>query len=54
MTDTSLPGDEAIGLDLHELETFMAVARLGSFSLAAKQLHVTQPSVTGRIQRLEA
>ena len=47
-------GEEPIGVDLSELETFMAVAKLGSFSLAAQQMHVTQPSVTGRVQRLEA
>ncbi|HYI87497.1 MAG TPA: LysR family transcriptional regulator [Burkholderiales bacterium] len=40
--------------DLAELETFLAVAELGSFSLAAKKLHVSQPSVTSRVQRLEA
>ena len=40
-------------LDLVELETFLAVAELASFSLAAQQLHVTQPSITGRVQRLE-
>ncbi|MBV6303325.1 LysR family transcriptional regulator [Candidimonas humi] len=41
-------------IDLAELETFIAVAQLGSFSLAAQHLHITQPSVTSRIQRLEA
>lgn len=41
-------------IDLAELETFIAVAQLGSFSLAAQQLHITQPSVTSRIQRLES
>ena len=46
--------DDLIGIDLAELETFVAVAELGSFSLAAKRMHVTQPSVTGRVQRLEA
>ena len=45
--------EATIGLDLAELETFIAVARLGSFSLAAQHLNVTQPSVTGRVQRLE-
>lgn len=40
--------------DLAELETFLAVAELGSFSLAAKKLHISQPSVTSRVQRLEA
>ena len=39
--------------ELSHLETFIAVAQLGSFSLAAQQLHITQPSVTSRIQRLE-
>lgn len=42
------------GLDLVELQTFIAVARSLSFSAAATQLHVTQPTVTGRIHRLEA
>lgn len=40
--------------DLDELETFLAVADLGSFSAAAKKMHVSQPSVTNRVQRLEA
>lgn len=44
----------SLGIDLLELETFLAVAELGSFSLAAQHLHVTQPSVTGRVQRLES
>src|SRR5262245_60463582 len=53
--DNTREGFEAptMRFDLAELETFLAVARLGSFSLAAKQLHVSQPSVTSRIQRLE-
>lgn len=42
------------GLDLVELQTFIAVARSLSFSAAAAHLHVTQPTVTGRIHRLEA
>lgn len=44
----------ALGIDLINLETFIAVVELGSFSQAAQRLHVTQPSVTGRIQRLES
>ncbi len=40
--------------ELSHLETFIAVAQLGSFSLAAEHLHITQPSVTSRIQRLES
>ncbi len=41
-------------LELVDLETFAAVATLGSFSAAARQLNITQPSVSSRIQRLEA
>jgi DNA-binding transcriptional LysR family regulator len=37
-----------------ELETFLAVAARGSFSRAAEELGLSQPTVTGRIQRLEA
>lgn len=49
-------GIDALGqrFDLVELETFLAVAELGSFSAAAKKMHVSQPSVTNRVQRLEA
>lgn len=39
--------------ELAELETFLAVVREGSFSQAAIQLHVSQPSVTNRVKRLE-
>jgi LysR family carnitine catabolism transcriptional activator len=44
----------ALRIEIVDLETFLAVATLGSFSAAAKQLNITQPSVTSRIQRLEA
>jgi len=37
-----------------ELETFLTVADRGSFSRAAEELGISQPTVTGRIQRLEA
>ncbi len=40
-------------IELVDLETFIAVAALGSFSAAARRLNITQPSVTSRIQRLE-
>lgn len=36
------------------VQAFLAVARCGSFSEAAEQLHLTQPAVTKRIQNLEA
>jgi DNA-binding transcriptional LysR family regulator len=39
---------------LAEIEALVAVAELGSFTAAAKRLHLTQPATTSRIQRLEA
>ena len=39
--------------DLLELETFLAVVDCGSFNAAAGKLHISQPAVTQRIQRLE-
>ena len=50
--DTGSPS--TMGIELIELETFIAVAQAGSFSAAALRMHVTQPTVTGRIQRLES
>jgi len=38
---------------LEDLETFLTVAELGSFSRAAEMLSLSQPSVTGRVKRLE-
>ena len=37
-----------------DLRTFLAVAEQRSFSRAAEALHVTQPAITKRVQRLEA
>ena len=36
-----------------ELETFLVIAELGSFSRAAERLALAQPSISNRIQRLE-
>src|SRR3954466_12865821 len=36
------------------LESFLAVARCGNLTVAARELHVTQPGLTARLQRLEA
>lgn len=36
-----------------ELETFLVIAELGSFSKAAERLSLAQPSVSNRVQRLE-
>lgn len=40
-------------LDIRQLETFIQVARLKSFSKAAEKLFITQPTVTNHIQNLE-
>jgi DNA-binding transcriptional LysR family regulator len=44
----------ASGIELAELETFLLVVETGSFSQAATRLHISQPSVTSRIKRLES
>ncbi len=36
-----------------ELETFLIIAELGSFSKAAERLSLAQPSISNRVQRLE-
>jgi len=36
------------------LQTFLAVADAGQISAAARRLHLSQPTVTGQIRRLEA
>lgn len=46
--------DPALRLGLPELEAFLMVAKCGSFSEAARELNLTQPAVTARVQRLEA
>jgi DNA-binding transcriptional LysR family regulator len=40
-------------VDIHALKAFIAVAELNSFSLAAEQLHLTQPAISKRIRGLE-
>jgi DNA-binding transcriptional LysR family regulator len=42
-----------IYLDLRQLETFVEVSKLKSFSKAAEKLFITQPTVTSHIQNLE-
>ncbi len=41
-------------MDLRNLETFMKVCDLGSFTAAADVLQLTQPGVSKQVQRLEA
>jgi DNA-binding transcriptional LysR family regulator len=40
-------------MDIQALKAFIAVAELNSFSLAASQLHLTQPAISKRIKGLE-
>jgi DNA-binding transcriptional LysR family regulator len=40
-------------MDLHKLNIFVTVARLGSFTRAAESLHMTQPTVSQQIAVLE-
>ncbi len=40
-------------MDLKELETFVKLAEINSFSKTAEELNVTQPTVTNHIQSLE-
>lgn len=40
-------------MDIESLKAFNAVCESGSFSLAAEQLHITQPAVSKRIALLE-
>ena len=40
-------------MDTPSLQAFVAVAETASFSLAAEQLHLTQPAVSKRIAQLE-
>src|SRR5207302_6668515 len=39
--------------DLRNLETFVWVARLGGFRLAAEKLNTTQPAISARVATLE-
>jgi DNA-binding transcriptional LysR family regulator len=40
-------------MQINQINAFLAVAELESFSLAADKLHITQPAVSKRIQQLE-
>ncbi|MES2978558.1 MAG: LysR family transcriptional regulator [Pseudomonadota bacterium] len=42
-----------MNFDLPDLRAFVAVARLGSFRGAADELHISQPALSRRIEKLE-
>lgn len=56
MLPAHIPSDSAVQslhIELVDIETFIAIIDLGSFSLAALRMRVSQPTVTARLQRLE-
>lgn len=42
-----------MSMTLAQIRTFEAIARLGSFQAASRELGLTQPSVSQRIRELE-
>ena len=44
---------ERFDVSLEDLQTFLSVADLGSFSKAAERLNLSQPSISNRVRRLE-
>lgn len=41
-------------MEIHQLRYFLAVAQTGSFTAAAKACHVSQPSLSAQVAKLEA
>lgn len=41
------------GISLGEVVVFLAIVQEGSFTAAARRLHLSQPGVSGRVSRLE-
>jgi LysR family transcriptional regulator, low CO2-responsive transcriptional regulator len=52
--NSSYKGCLSLMLDLHKLNIFVTVARLGNFTRAAEHLHMTQPTVSQQLAALEA
>ncbi|HQA47930.1 MAG TPA: LysR family transcriptional regulator, partial [Bacillota bacterium] len=40
-------------MEFRQLESFVAIAKHGSFTRAAEELYLTQPTLTGHIQAIE-
>jgi DNA-binding transcriptional LysR family regulator len=49
----SVVDKQRFDISLEDLQTFLLVADLGGFSDAARQLNLSQPSVSNRVRRLE-
>lgn len=47
------PGQRLKGLSLRQLRCFATVARLGSFSAAARELAVSQPALSATVRQIE-
>jgi len=47
------PYFQSLRIELVDIETFIAIVDLESFSQAALRMHVSQPTITARLQRLE-
>jgi DNA-binding transcriptional LysR family regulator len=54
LLDISIDISDTKMMDIDQIRTFLAVVANGSFLEAANRLHVTQSTVSTRIQRLEA
>lgn len=44
---------ERFDVSLEDLQTFLLIAKTGSFTEAARQLNLSQPSISNRLRRLE-
>ena len=49
--ENKIQGDN--GMDFRQLEAFLAVVNLKSFSKAAERLYLTQPTISSHIRSLE-
>ena len=46
--------DTNMNIDLEDLKAFVATAEMQSFRAASESIHLSQPALTRRIQKLEA
>jgi LysR family transcriptional regulator, carnitine catabolism transcriptional activator len=53
LTIESVAKKHRFDISLEDLQTFVSVANLGGIGRAARHLHLSQPSVSNRIRRLE-